>query len=475
MNYILFDDFRWDNLLPLTFTRPVCEIRVGILTIREKWEQMLGVKCSWLTKDYLSEKYPLNPEDDNIFINGSILPDTSLLKEISKLRSGQVLIQPDQIIVQPEEKQILPGEKLMQPEEKLVQPGDKLTQTGEKQVQPGDKLTQTGEKQVQPGGKLTQPEERFIHPLPKIKKEDTVIALRSVEIPDFSASNNFKRWNKVQFRGEFLQLNHTWDIFILNGEALISDFDLITTGKNSGQLSRTNTLLNPQNIFVEDGVKAESVTLNAESGPVYLGRNSEIMEGSTIRGPFALCENSTIKMGAKIYGPTTVGPLSKAGGEINNSVITGYSNKAHDGFLGHSVIGEWCNIGADSNNSNLKNTYGPVRLWSYPDEKFIHTGLMYCGLIMGDHSKCGINTMFNTGTVVGVSANIFGSGFPRNFIPSFSWGGPQGYYLYKLDQAIEVAKIVMSRRNVEFTETDYKILKAIFDKTQKYRAIGITH
>jgi UDP-N-acetylglucosamine diphosphorylase/glucosamine-1-phosphate N-acetyltransferase len=433
MNYILFDDFRWDNLLPLTFTRPVCEIRVGILTIREKWEQMLGDKCSWLTKDYLSEKYPLNAEDDNIFINGSILPDVSLLKEISKLRSGQVLIQSGQTIVQTEEKQILSGEKPI------------------------------------------QQEERFIHPIQKIKNEDIVIAVRSDEIPDFSASNNFKAWNKVQFRGKFLQLNHTWDIFSLNGEALISDFDLITAGKKSGQLCKTNTLLNPQNIFVEEGVKAESVTLNAESGPIYLGRDSEIMEGSTIRGPFALCENSTIKMGAKIYGPTTIGPFSKAGGEINNSVITGYSNKAHDGFLGHSVIGEWCNIGADSNNSNLKNTYGPVRLWSYPDEKFIHTGLMYCGLIMGDHSKCGINTMFNTGTVVGVSANIFGSGFPRNFIPSFSWGGPQGYYLYKLDQAIEVAKIVMSRRNIEFTETDYKILQVIFDMTQKYRAIGITH
>jgi len=358
---------------------------------------MLGEKCSWITKDYLSEKYPSDGEHDNILLNGTLLPNASLLQEISKLSSGQAL---------------------------------------------------------ESGG--------------------AILAVRSGEIFECFDKECFKDFEKIQFRGGFLQLNHLWDIFTFNGDAIISDFELLTNGKKTSHLSKTNTLLNPHSIFTEEGVKAEAVTFNATTGPIWLGRDSEIMEGSVIRGPFALCENSIVKMGAKIYGPTTIGPSSRAGGEIKNSVITGYSNKAHDGYLGNSVIGEWCNMGADSNNSNLKNTYGPVRLWSYPDEKFIHTGLTFCGLIMGDHSKCGINTMFNTGTVVGVSANIFGSGFPRNFIPSFSWGGPQGYYVYKLEQALEVAKVVMSKANIEFDEKDRKILESVFEMTRKYRTIGIT-
>jgi UDP-N-acetylglucosamine diphosphorylase/glucosamine-1-phosphate N-acetyltransferase len=397
MNWILFDDTRWDNLLPLTFTRPASEIRVGILTIREKWEHLLKTKFSWLTKDYLSEKYPVNQGEDNFLINGTLLPGPSLLTEIQKLKIGQA-----------------------------------------------------------------------------IEANGAVLAARSEQFFDCSGTESFKDFKKVRFNGEFLQLNHLWDIFRLNGDAIRSDYIMITEGRNTVSLGKTNILLHSQDIFAEEGAKAESVTLNATTGPIWLGRDSEIMEGSTIRGPFALCEKSTIKMGAKIYGPTTIGPFSKAGGEINNSVILGYSNKAHDGFLGNSVIGEWCNIGADSNNSNLKNTYGPVRLWSYPDEKFIPTGLTFCGLFMGDHSKCGINTMFNTGTVVGVSANIFGSGFPRNFIPSFSWGGPQGYFVYKLEQAIDVAREVMKHRDKELDDADKKILETIFEITKKYRVIGIT-
>lgn len=393
MNYILFDDDRWDALLPLTFTRPACELRIGILTIREKWERMLNTKCSWLTQDYLSEKFPTRTEADNILLNGTILPNLSLLNEIGKLKPGQ-----------------------------------------------------------------------------KLEKENTTIAVRPDKISFFSSPKKFEEFDKIDFKGEFFHLDHPWDIFRFNGPAIHSDFELITPGKKTAPLSKTNILLNPKNIFVEEGVKAESVTLNAGPGPIYLGKNSEIMEGSTIRGPFALCENSIVKMGAKIYGPTTIGPESKVGGEINNSVITGYSNKAHDGFLGNSVIGEWCNIGADSNNSNLKNTYAPVKLWSYSEEKFIETGLTFCGLIMGDHSKCGINTMFNTGTVVGVSANIFGTGFPRNFIPSFSWGGPRGFRVFKLQQAFEVAKEVMQRRNIKFDDIDQKILQTIFEMTKKYRS-----
>lgn len=221
---------------------------------------------------------------------------------------------------------------------------------------------------------------------------------------------------------------------------------------------------------MEEGARVECTILNAETGPIYIGRNAEIMEGSMVRGPFSIGEESTLKMGAKIYGPTTIGPSCKVGGEVNNSIVFGYSNKGHDGFLGNSVIGEWCNIGADSNNSNLKNNYASVRLWNYREERFIDTGLQFCGLIMGDHSKCGINTMFNTGTVVGVNANIFGDGFPRNFIPSFSWGGPQGFTTYKVNKAFEVAEKVMERRDKVLTDKDKKLLNTIFDLTEKYRS-----
>ncbi len=357
---------------------------------------MLETKCSWLTRDYLSEKYSLNQDKDNILLNGTLLPNYDILKAIKKLKPGEAL-----------------------------------------------------------------------------EAKGAILAARSGEVHDCSDPESFKDYKKIQFTGEYIQLNHLWDIFTFNCEAISSDYELVTRGRNIIRLSKTNTLLNPGNIFIEEGCRAESVTLNATTGPIWLGRDSEVMEGSTIRGPFALCANSVVKMGAKIYGPTTIGPSSMAGGEIKNSVIIGYSNKAHDGFLGNSVIGEWCNIGADSNNSNLKNTYAPVRLWSYPDEKFIPTGLIFCGLIMGDHSKCGINTMFNTGTVVGVSANIFGSGFPRNFIPSFSWGGPQGYFVYRLEQALEVAGEVMKRRNKELDDKDKKILGTVFEITKKYRIIGI--
>ncbi|HEX3009132.1 MAG TPA: glucose-1-phosphate thymidylyltransferase, partial [Bacteroidales bacterium] len=208
---------------------------------------------------------------------------------------------------------------------------------------------------------------------------------------------------------------------------------------------------------------------NAGTGPVYIGRNAEVMEGSIIRGPFALCDESVLKMGAKVYGPTTIGPFSKVGGEVNNSVIFGFSNKAHDGFLGNSVLGEWCNLGADTNNSNLKNNYENVKLWSYVEERFISTGLQFCGLIMGDHSKSGINTMFNTGTVVGVSSNIFGDGFPRNFIPSFSWGGASGFMVYKPENAFKTASLVYDRRGLSLSESEKKILMKVYEMDERYR------
>jgi UDP-N-acetylglucosamine diphosphorylase/glucosamine-1-phosphate N-acetyltransferase len=259
------------------------------------------------------------------------------------------------------------------------------------------------------------------------------------------------------------------DIFTLNGHELEMDFDLLTKGRVSAAVSKSNTLIAPHKIFVEEGVKMECVVLNASSGSIYISKDSELMEGSVVRGPFYIGEHSQLKMGAKIYGPTSIGPHCKVGGEVNNSVIFGYSNKAHDGFIGNSVIGEWCNLGADTNTSNLKNNYAEVKLWNYPAEKYLKTGLQFCGTIMGDHSKCGINTMFNTGTIVGVSANVFGSGFPRNFIPDFSWGGAQGFETFSVKKSFEVAKIVYERRGLTFDENEQNILTYIFNETHKYR------
>ncbi len=299
-----------------------------------------------------------------------------------------------------------------------------------------------------------------------IFKEEDVLAFfvkEGEEVDDFS------KFEAVEFEGDIVQIQHTWDIFSKNGEAIESDFQLITKDKISQPIPEHINTINPEDIFIEKGATLNFATLNASSGPIYIGRDAEVMEGSLVRGPFALCNNSTLKLASKIYGPTTVGPHSKVGGEVNNCVIFGYSNKGHDGFLGNSVLGEWCNLGADTNNSNLKNNYAEVRLWNYQTEGFAKTGLQFCGLMMGDHSKCGINTMFNTGTVVGVSANIFGSGFPRNFVPSFSWGGSKGIVTYKTTKAFEVAEVVMARRKEEFTDLDKAILEHVFEETKQYR------
>lgn len=391
MNYILFDDNVRINLLPLTFTRPVADIRIGILTIREKWEKILKAKTSTKTETYLSKKFPLKIESDNIWINGSVCPNEALIEEIKKIKTNQALI-----------------------------------------------------------------------------SSSIVIACKMSDNRVFDA-NQIDSFEKVQSQSKYTSVENLWDIFSKNEEALISDFTLITKGRKSQLISKTNKVINRENIFLEEGAKVECTILNASTGPIYIGKDTEIMEGSIVRGPFSLGEHSTLKLGAKIYGATTIGPHSKVGGEVNNSVIFGFTNKAHDGFLGNSVLGEWCNIGADSNNSNLKNNYAPVKLWNYEKERFINTGLTFCGLIMGDHSKCAINSMFNTGTVVGVSANIFGAGFPRNFVPSFSWGGAAGFTTYKLNEAFEVATRVFERRNMVFDETEKEILSHVFEITDKYR------
>ena len=257
------------------------------------------------------------------------------------------------------------------------------------------------------------------------------------------------------------------DIFMKNGEALRDDFKLITFRRRSASIFESNKVLNRHDVFIEEGAKVEFAYLNASYGPIYIGKDVEVMEGAMIRGPFAACEGSTIKMGAKIYFPTTIGPYCKVGGEINHSVILGYTNKGHEGYLGHAVIGEWCNLGADTNNSNLKNDYGEIRLWNYATQNFEDTGLQFCGLVMGDHSKSSINTMFNTGTVVGVFANVFGHGFPRPFIPSFSWGGSSGIVDYRLEKAVEVARLVMARRNVQLTQEDIEILAHIYHQRNR--------
>lgn len=389
---VLFDDQRCDDLLPLTFTRPVAEIRLGILTISQKWSMLTGATVYYLTRDYLQAKYPNAPKGKPVLlINGGVCPDTELIEKIISLKPNEAIV-----------------------------------------------------------------------------KGDTIIAAMLNSTADtLPAADLFEK--AFEYQDDILEIKYPWDIFRINGEALVRDYTLITKSRKSQPISTTNTVLNPENVFIEEGARVECTILNAETGPIYIGKDAEVMEGSMVRGPFALCEHSTLKMGAKIYGPTTVGPHCKVGGEVNNSVFFAFSNKAHDGFIGNSVIGEWCNLGADTNNSNLKNNYASVKLWSYRKKGFVDTGLQFCGLIMGDHSKCGINTMFNTGTVVGVSANIFGDGFPRNFIPCFSWGGAAGFTTYQPEKAFETARIMMSRRELPFAEIDKDILLKVFELTREYR------
>ena len=389
MNYILFDGTVRNALLPFTYTRPVADIRVGILTIREKWEKFLGFTTTTITEEYLSDKFPMVEMERNVLINASFLPNPELAALVKNLEENQAIFYKDEVI--------------------------------------------------------------------------------AFYTTDAQEEVDFDAYEAIEYEADVLRIENTWDIFSKNGEAMEADFELITNGRKSMPIPAGVNVIGGENIFIEEGAKLAFCTLNASSGPIYLGKDTEIMEGSVIRGGLALCEGAVIKMASKIYGPTTVGPYSKIGGEVNNSVLFGYSNKGHDGFLGNSVLGEWCNIGADTNTSNLKNNYAEVRLWSYETESFARTGLQFCGLMMGDHSKCGINTMFNTGTVIGVSANVFGSGFPRNFVPSFSWGGSGGFTTYLTKKAFEVAKVVMSRRNLEFTAQDAAILEEIFEQTKRWR------
>jgi UDP-N-acetylglucosamine diphosphorylase/glucosamine-1-phosphate N-acetyltransferase len=389
MNYILFDGDVRTALLPLTYTKPVADLRVGILTIREKWEKYLSATTTTITEEYLEEKYPMVELEENILINASFCPTKSLVEKVKNLAKNEAIF----------------------------------------------------------------------------KGQDVIAFFTS----DSQEEVNFDEYTQIEFEEEILQIKNTWDIFSLNDKAIQEDFELITEGRTSEPIPEGTRCINKENIFIEEGAEITFATLNASKGPIYIGENAVIMENSAVRGPFAMCNNAVLKLGSKIFGATTLGPYCKVGGEVSNAVLMGYSSKGHDGYLGNSVIGEWCNLGADTNTSNLKNNYAEVRLWDYETGRFAKTGLQFCGLIMGDHSKCGINTMFNTGTVVGVSANIYGSGFLRNFVPSFSWGGASGFTEYKTNKVFEVAAVVMQRKNIVFDAIEQRILEHVFEETSKYR------
>lgn len=388
MNYILFDGSVRNQLLPFTFTRPVADIRFGILTMRERWEYILGNTTSTITEDYLSEKWPLVEFEENIMINAAYFPSSALIDQVMNLKKNEAIFDGEDIVA-------------------------------------------------------------------FYAEEDQEV--------------DFEVFKQLEIAGEVLKLAHTWDIFSKNDFAINFDFKLITEDRESEPINSSNFVKNPENIFIEEGAVVDNCSLNASTGPIYIGKDALVMEGCFFRGPIAIGEEAVVKMGAKIYGATTIGPGSRAGGEINNSVLFQNSNKGHEGYLGNSVLGEWCNLGADTNNSNLKNNYAEVRLWDYETEGFAKTGLQFCGLMMGDHSKCGINSMFNTGTVVGVSCNIFGTGYPRNFVPSFSWGGSSGMTTYQTKKVFEVARLVLERRKMEFTKEDEAILEHVFEETSKYR------
>lgn len=385
--FVLFDGNEWESLLPITATRSVADIRIGILTIKEKWEKYLIEKVDILSQDYLNVKYTFSKAENAVFLNSAILPNPTLIQEINNLEKNTIL-----------------------------------------------------------------------------QKEGKIIA---ISVAKNTINNLSDLWTCIktlnaqkEAKANFIPLNFPWDIFTHNGKEIVNDIQLLGLKPNPEKLSSTNILIG-NNIYIEEGAQCECAILNSTNGPIYLGKDSEVMEGCTIRGPFALCEHAALKMQAKIYGDTTIGPHSKVGGEVSNAVLIGYSNKGHDGFLGNAVLGEWCNLGADTNNSNLRNNYGKVQAYHYPSKKYINTELQFCGLIMGDHAKTAINTQFNTGTVVGVCANVFDAGFPPKFIPDFSWGNNA---TFELEKAYEVAQRVMKRRGIELSEADKQIFKNIFEQ-----------
>ena len=388
-NTILFDGPERSQLLPFTYIRPVAELRIGIDTLREKWEAFLGQECSFATQNYLSSKYPLHNADLNYFINPTYIPTRSLAIQVKNLKENQVLIFDSNPVAFCTTNSILPS--------------------------------------------------------------DT------------------SGFNEIDVEQELIQIKNCSDLFVHNAEVLAQDFKRLTKDRMSQVLGDTNRVINPEQVFVEPGARVSCAILNASEGPIYIGADAQIMEGSMLRGPLAICKNSVVKMGAKIYGGTTIGPNAKVGGELNNVLFLGNSNKGHDGFLGNAVIGEWCNIGAATDASNLKNNYSKIRIWNYVSENFAKTELQFCGLLMGDYSRCGIHSMFNTATLIGVNSNVFGTGFPRTFIPSYSYGGAQGFQTYAFAKAMESNNAMMERKGSKLTDHDIQILETIFDTTAVWR------
>ena len=373
----------WSRMLPLTYTKPVSELRVGIFKIREKWEKKLNCSSFFKSQDYLKAKYKTT-SNLSLHLLGGLLPNEELIERVQELQINQCLTFRDQLLA---------------------------------------------------------------------------CWLNNGEA--------FEKGNRKAIEVSTAQMVHyPWDIFCLNSQQIRIDFAMLSGGK---RLTDPHTITYGHDIFIEEGAQIKATVLNSETGPIYIGKNAKVQEGSLIQGPFALCEGAELKMGAKIRRGTTIGPHSKVGGEVSNAVIQGFSNKAHDGFLGNAVIGEWCNLGADTNNSNLKNTYTSIKMWDYESKQFMDTGHQLCGVILGDHSKCGINTMFNSGTTLGVSTNIFGAGFLPKFIPSFAWGGADGFSTYQLEKAFETAHCVVSRKEQSLTKEDLDILTHIFKNTRPFR------
>ena len=387
MNYILFDQDR-EKLFPFTHTRPVADIRCGVLTMRERWEKYLEDKTGTLTAAYLQPLHSSTIMDDNIYINGGIAGNCSLVEAIDQLQAGE-----------------------------------------------------------------------------KLMMGTTVVAARTAAMNSLAElHSSLSTLSSKEYVGNCFGIQNVWDIFSHNDRAIREDYKLLTDGRTGGQIPEYVTVTGKENLFIEDGAKiAAGVIINATGGPVYIGKDAEIMEGCMLRGPIAVCDHGTLKMGTKVYSATTIGPGCKVGGEVSNVVFFANSNKGHDGFLGNAVIGEWCNLGADTNCSNLKNNYDEVKIWSELENKLIRTGLTFCGLLMGDHSKCGINTMFNTGTVVGVSCNIYGGNFPEKYVPSFSWGGSEGMVTYDFTKAMDTANRMMARRNTKLSDAEMAMYKHLFE------------
>ena len=384
MQLVFSDAQYWEDFLPLTFTRPVAEMRCGILTFSERWQKVLeNTEISYFTENYLQQKFKNTEEKESLFLVTNFLPTENVIQQIKDLKHGEALVYEDELVA------------------------------------------------------------------------------AKIDMKDFSLHQIEKT---TDIKEELIFFKKPTDLFTYNDKAIDFDFELLTKGKTSQELSSTNGFLgDKKDLFIEEGAQVEFSTINTKTGKIYIGKNAEVMEGCNLRGPITLGENSKFHLGSKIYGATTIGPHCKVGGEVNNIIIFGYSSKGHDGFIGNSVIGEWCNFGADTNSSNLKNNYGHVKLWNYRTKAFENTGLQFAGLIMGDHSKTAINTQLNTGTVVGVASNIFKEGFPPNLIENFSWGGFKGDEKFKLDKAYEVAEKAMARRKVPLTDDDKAILKYVFE------------